>query len=245
MSCSMTAFDLSLPRTPVPANLSLTQGATQSGQIFVMERVPHHDGPETVLELLNRPEGFFAFRPAANHDVLLISKVQTVSLSVDRQAPIADPARLSAAKMLGVELVLTGGSKLGGWASAELPEHHARLLDYLNASRDPFFAVLLREQGDQLYLLPDEPVTMVKDGKPRKVSRQPLTDQHIYALLVEVAPSESADHIDKMTETEFEYIADRGMVRVRIVPDMGRLTAMVARVENSAATQSPATGPAP
>src|SRR5207302_1972727 len=110
---------------------------------------------------------------------------------------------------------------------------------------DPFVDVLLREQGDQLYLLPDEPVTMVKDGKPRKVSRQPLTDQHIYALLVEVAPSESADHIDQMTETEFEYIADRGMVRVRIVPDGGRLTAMVARVENSAATQSPAAGPAP
>src|SRR6266705_1044698 len=110
---------------------------------------------------------------------------------------------------------------------------------------DPFVDVLLREQGDQLYLLPDEPVTMVKDGKPRKVSRQPLTDQHIYALLVEVAPSESADHIDQMTETEFEYIADRGMVRVRIVPDMGRLTAIVARVENSAAPQSPAAGPAP
>src|SRR5438445_52765 len=54
---------------------------------------------------------------------------------------------------------------------------------------DPFVDVLLREQGDQLYLLPDEPVTMVKDGKPRKASRQPLTDQHIYALLVQVAPS--------------------------------------------------------
>src|SRR5713226_5082219 len=93
---------------------------------------------------------------------------------------------------------------------------------------DPFVDVLLREKGDQLYLLPDEPVTMVKDGKPRKVSRQPLTDQHIYALLVEVAPSESADHIDQMAETEFEYIADRGMVRVRIVPDSGRLTAVVA-----------------
>src|SRR5216110_2406796 len=99
---------------------------------------------------------------------------------------------------------------------------------------DPFVDVLLREKGDQLYLLPDEPVTMVKDGKPRKVSRQPLTDQHIYALLVEVAPSESADHIDKMAETEFEYVADRGMVRVRIVPDMGRLTAVVARIENAA-----------
>src|SRR5947199_5994205 len=105
---------------------------------------------------------------------------------------------------------------------------------------DPFVDVLLREKGDQLYLLPDEPVTMVKDGKPRKVSRQPLTDQHSYALLVEVAPSESADHIDQMAETAFEYVADRGMVRVRIVPDMGRLTAMVAPVGNASAAQAAA-----
>src|SRR5438046_10440653 len=108
---------------------------------------------------------------------------------------------------------------------------------------DPFVDVLLREQGDQLYLLPDEPVTMVKDGKPRKVSRQPLTDQHIYALLVEVAPSESADHIDKMAEPEFEYVADRGMVRVRIVPDIGRLTAVVGRIESPAAARSAEAAP--
>src|SRR5207245_7625197 len=96
---------------------------------------------------------------------------------------------------------------------------------------DPFVDVLLRERGEQLYLLPDEPVTMVKDGKSRKVSRQPLTDQHLYALLVEVAPSESADRIDQRAETEFEYVADRGLVRVRIVPEGGRLTAMVAPLE--------------
>ena len=88
------------------------------------------------------------------------------------------------------------------------------------AKLDPFVDVLLRERGDQLYLLPDEPVTMVKGGKSRKVSKQPLTDQHIYALLVEVAPSESADHIDQMAETEFEYLADRGMVRVRLIRSM-------------------------
>src|SRR3989454_2155276 len=105
---------------------------------------------------------------------------------------------------------------------------------------DPFIEVLLRERGDQLYLLPDEPVTMVKDGKSRKVSRQPLTDQHIYALLVEVAPSESADHIDQMAETEFEYIADRGVVRVRIVREAGRLTAVLAPMENSGAPASAA-----
>lgn len=133
--------DFSLPRSAVPAHVRLTQGVSRPGQIYVMERVPQHDGPETVLEMLNRPEGFFAFRPSEGEDVLLVSKVHTISVSVDRQAPITDPARLSAAKLLGVELVLAGGATLGGWASVELPAHHARLLDYLNASHDPFFAV--------------------------------------------------------------------------------------------------------
>jgi twitching motility protein PilT len=95
---------------------------------------------------------------------------------------------------------------------------------------DPFLDVMLREQADQLYLLPDEPVTLVKDGKPRKVSKQPLTDQHIYALMVEVAPPEAADKIDQQAETEFEYAAGNGLVRVRIVPEAGRLTAVISAV---------------
>ncbi|MGH7529223.1 MAG: hypothetical protein ACREMN_02480, partial [Gemmatimonadales bacterium] len=96
------------------------------------------------------------------------------------------------------------------------------------ARLDPFVDIMLREQADQLYLLPDEPVTIVKDGSPRRVSRQPLTDQHIYALMVEVAPPEAADKIDQRAETEFEYAVGRGLVRVRIVPEAGRLTAVVA-----------------
>ena len=111
-------------------------------------------------------------------------------------------------------------------------------------SIDPFVDVLLREGGDQLYLLPDEPVTMVKNGKPRKVSRQPLTDKHIYALLVEVAPSESADQIDKIAETAFDYVADRGLVHVRVVPESGRLTAVIAPVERSADPAAAPTTPA-
>src|SRR6266511_4283020 len=110
---------------------------------------------------------------------------------------------------------------------------------------DPFVDVLLREQGEQLYLLPDEPVTMIKDGKSRKVSKQPLTDQIIYALLVEVAPSESADQMDRGAETEFEYVADRGMVRVRIVPELGRLTAVVAPTGKAAAAPVAAAARAP
>src|SRR2546426_12504123 len=89
------------------------------------------------------------------------------------------------------------------------------------ARLDPFVDVMLRERADQLYLLPDEPVTLVKDGKPRRVSKQPLTDQHIYALMVEVAPPEAADKIDQQSETEFDYAAGNGLVRVGIVPEAG------------------------
>ena len=109
---------------------------------------------------------------------------------------------------------------------------------------DPFVDVLLREGADQLYLLPDEPVTIVKDGKPRKVSRQPLTDQHIYALLVEVAPPEASDKIDQQAETQFEYAADKGLVRVRIVPEAGRLTAVISPIRRASQEMATAAAPA-
>src|SRR3989442_10963139 len=101
------------------------------------------------------------------------------------------------------------------------------------ARLDPFVDVMLRERADQLYLLPDEQVTLVKDGKPRKVPKKPLTDQHIYALMVEVAPPEAADKIDQQSETEFDYAGANGLVRVRIVPEGGRLTAVISAVRRA------------
>jgi twitching motility protein PilT len=75
------------------------------------------------------------------------------------------------------------------------------------------------------------------------VSKQPLTDAHIYALLVEVAPPESSDKIDQGAETEFEYAGDKGLVRVRIVPESGRLTAVISPVSrNSRPVSPPAAG---
>lgn len=120
----------------------LTAGAPATGSIFMMDRVPHHDGPETVLEMLNRGEPFFAFRPDAHPDaVLLVAKAHTVLLAVEGP-PFTDPARASAAQTAELELVLEGGSTISGRAQFEQPDAHRRLLDYLNASQDPFFAVM-------------------------------------------------------------------------------------------------------
>ena len=134
----MSGFQL--PRATLPARLTLTHGRPRTGTIYVSARVPQHDGPETPLEMLNRPDPFFPFQPADGAEILLVAKGQTVALAVDH-GPITDPDRLSAARELGLELVLATGATLAGRAAVELPEHLSRPLDYLNATREPFFAI--------------------------------------------------------------------------------------------------------
>lgn len=130
-----------LPRTSVAAKLVLTAGAPAPGTVFVMDRAANHAGPETVLDMLNRDEAFFPFKPDAHPEtVLLIAKAHTVLLAVEG-APFADPDRAQAAQAADLEIQLEGGATITGRAQFELPDAHRRLLDFLNASRDAFFAV--------------------------------------------------------------------------------------------------------
>lgn len=133
-----------MPRVAVPATLLQAGGGKRDGEVFVMERVPQHTGPETPLDMLNRPEPFFPFRPKDDGGVLLVAKARTVTLTVPRPEA-EDATRLSAAKQASLEITLADGSKLSGWATLELPQEHSRLLDYLNASAVPFFAITTAE----------------------------------------------------------------------------------------------------
>ncbi|MGH7529224.1 MAG: hypothetical protein ACREMN_02485 [Gemmatimonadales bacterium] len=154
--------EFSIPRLAVAARLVLTEGGGRDGEIYVMEHVPKHTGVETPLEMLNRPEGFFPFRPARDGGVLLVAKARTIVLSTARAVSPQDPARLSAAKTARLELTLADGAHLQGWAMLELPTHHTRLLDYLNASAEPFFAVTTADRthfvnrAHVLYARPEE-----------------------------------------------------------------------------------------
>src|SRR5256886_12645907 len=100
----------SLPRSPVPAHVLLDQGVSRPGDVFVMERVPHHDGAETVLEMLNRREGVFALPPPHEEGVLLVAKGHTGSVSGGRQGPVARPAPPSAAPLLRGAPGIRGGA---------------------------------------------------------------------------------------------------------------------------------------
>lgn len=156
----MTGF--SIPRVAIPATLLQTAGGKREGEIYVMERVPQHAGRETPLDMLNRTEGFFPFRPKGDRaGVQLVAKARTVSLTVPLAEP-EDKARISAAKKARFEVTLADGTQLRGWATLELPQHHSRLLDYLNSAAEPFFAIVtddgvhLVNRAHVLYARPED-----------------------------------------------------------------------------------------
>ena len=145
----MTGF--AVPRVAIPAVLFQTGGGKRSGEVYVMERASEHAGPETPLDMLNRPEGFFPFRPADDRRaVLLVTKDRTVTLTVPRTTTPEDSDRLSAARTGRLEITFADGSQISGSATIELPVHHSRLLDYLNASPAPFFALTT---ADEIHLV--------------------------------------------------------------------------------------------
>ena len=125
--------------TRMPAEISLADGSSLKGEIHLQGLVPNHEGPETALEMRDRPEPFF---PVALEQggVLFLSKAQTTFVTCPPQSAAADPERFSAAKLVGLEVTMYDGTQLRGWATLELPPTRARALDYLNGS-GPFFSL--------------------------------------------------------------------------------------------------------
>jgi hypothetical protein len=123
----------------VPAEILLAEGLTVYGELHLQARVAYREGAETLLEMLNRAEPFFALS-TADGGISFLSKEQVAVVSCAPEAEQDDPERLHAAKRLGLEVVLWGGALYRGWATHELPPTRARTLDYLNSS-GRFFAV--------------------------------------------------------------------------------------------------------
>src|SRR5436309_14430981 len=115
-----------MPRVAVPAILLLAGGGKREGEVYVMERVSQHAGPETPLDMLNRPEAFFPFRPKKDGEGLwLVATARTGTLTVPR--PQGEySVRLSAANRSTVEITLADRSTLRRRAGHALPQHPSR-----------------------------------------------------------------------------------------------------------------------
>ncbi len=124
--------------TRVPAEVVLAEGIVLAGDLHLYARPTYPPGPETVLEMLNRQETFFAL--TLDGAVTFLSKTQVVVVTCRDQAALADPDRASAARQIELEVVVQGGTEFRGRAALELPPSRSRTLDYLNGA-GVFFAI--------------------------------------------------------------------------------------------------------
>lgn len=95
---------------------------------------------ETPLEMLNRPERFFAL--AVDDDVRLISKDAVRAVAVERDQMESHPL----ARRVEVQLRTDDGTDYRGTVEIELAPPSNRLLDFLNQP-EPFFALLADDQS--------------------------------------------------------------------------------------------------
>jgi hypothetical protein len=116
----------------VPALVALSEGVTIEGELHLLTRPAYPPGPETPLDMLNRDDPFFALTLPGGQ-VTFVAKAQVAVVDCREPPALADPDRLSAAKLVGLEVVLDGGAEYKGLATVELPPGRSRALDYVNA----------------------------------------------------------------------------------------------------------------
>lgn len=123
----------------VLATVTLSEGTSIEGDIHLQTGSALHVGGETAVEMLNRPERFFALS-CPSGDVTLLCKAQVAVVTCDADLWEPDPERRAISKKFLLDVSLISGQKICGSAYWEHPSTHPRPQDFLN-SPEPFFEI--------------------------------------------------------------------------------------------------------
>jgi hypothetical protein len=115
----------------ISAEVILADGVVLEGDMHLVASAAYPLSSESPLEMLNRPEPFFALT-LGEGEVAFVSKAQVALVSCRDENPEGDPERASVARLVALEVALVGGAEYRGRSSFELPPSRARALDYVN-----------------------------------------------------------------------------------------------------------------
>jgi hypothetical protein len=124
----------------VPVRVSWPGQEPQAGFLVPAAQSPHHEGPETVLDLLNSPLRVVPLVRGPGESVLLLTRLSIEWVMPDPQVPanLVCPRTYLVTREERVELHLVSGGCLKGLIQMELPEELNRASDFLNLPDDFF-----------------------------------------------------------------------------------------------------------
>ncbi|HEV2105726.1 MAG TPA: hypothetical protein VGU27_08345, partial [Candidatus Eisenbacteria bacterium] len=130
----------------VVVQLAYVGEAAADGSFWLAPQSPQHDGPETLLERLNREERNLPFRRGEN-DVRLVtrSRIAWVRPGAGVKAALVRPPAFAITRAEPVRVRLVDGTMFDGVLAMEMPQEFNRASDFLN--RDEDFFVLTSPSG--------------------------------------------------------------------------------------------------
>jgi hypothetical protein len=122
--------------TRIRAVVTLASGDVYPGYLHLLDGIHYPAGCENLLEMLNRPEGFF---PVTLDDgaVFFLARDQVAMVVAEWPPQGVEPPVLPGSPA-ALQVELANGEEFMGLIQEPLPKDRARALDFLNASQ-PFF----------------------------------------------------------------------------------------------------------
>lgn len=130
----MTNYKLEKNRRRIVVNMH--SGETLKGDMFLQPYGRYGGGAERPMDILNAAERFFPLN-RENGEIVLVAKDQVVSVAFDLAAGEDDP-QTNITRQVALEVRLIHGDTFTGTALLEVPEDHARVLDFLNRWKPRF-----------------------------------------------------------------------------------------------------------
>ncbi|HET7293735.1 MAG TPA: hypothetical protein VFM88_15025 [Vicinamibacteria bacterium] len=146
---------LRVPMVEETAEVECADGRRFTGRIFIPATSPVHDGPTRTEEWINEAAAFFPFLTEGG-DAVLLNKREVLVLSVTGPAEARTPDEIAESPVRHVK-VEAESRRLEGDLVLDMPEHHLRVLDYLNRAE----AFLALREGAVLHLIQKERITRV------------------------------------------------------------------------------------
>jgi twitching motility protein PilT len=89
------------------------------------------------------------------------------------------------------------------------------------ARLDRLIQVMQEQRAEALQLAVGKPASLLQNGSPRPITREPLSDSQIQGLLKEIASADTAAQLGSAEPVAFAYRSPFGEIRVEVKPGAG------------------------